>query len=410
MMRPEDLLRQIRLGEDSLIEFKQVFMSGDRVTAPRRDDFADELAGMANGAGGTVVLGVEDKTREIVGIPLDRLDAVEAWTREICNDSITPPLDAVIRKTELPGISGAPAPVICVDVSRSLFVHRSPGGYFRRIGSSKREMNPDALARLFQERSQSRVIRFDESPIPNTSPDDLDDALTARFLRQDAPISEDMPRKLRVVAEDELGAPRITVAGALLCCAEPGRWMRHAHIQAVRYTGERQDVNYQEDAQDFAGPLDVQVLDALRFVRRNMRVSATKAVARRDVPQFSLRAVFEALVNAVAHRDYSISGAKIRLHIFGNRLELYVPGSLAGGLTLDSMRLRQYSRNELIVSLLARCPVPGLSGAERSRMMEIRGDGVPIIKDESRALSGREPLYEMIDDNELRLTIWAAEA
>ena len=95
MMLPEDLLRQIRLGEDSLIEFKRVFLSGDRVTDPKRADFADELAGMANGAGGTVVLGVEDKTREIVGIPPDRLDAVEAWTREICNDSITPPPDAV---------------------------------------------------------------------------------------------------------------------------------------------------------------------------------------------------------------------------------------------------------------------------------------------------------------------------
>ena len=410
MMQSEDLLRQIRLGEDSLIEFKRVFTSGDRVTEPRRADFADELAGMANGAGGTVVLGVADRTREIVGIPLKRLDAVEAWTREICNDSIAPPLDALIIKMELPGIYGDPAPVIRVDVPRSLFVHRSPGGYFRRIGSSKREMAPDALARLFQERSQSRIIRFDESPVPNTSPDDLDEALTARFLRQDAPVSEDMLRKLRVVAEDELGSPRITVAGALLCSAEPGRWMPHAHIQAVRYTGERRDVNYQEDAQDFAGPLDAQVIDALSFVRRNARVAATKAVERRGVPQFSERAVFEALVNAVAHRDYSIAGARIRLHIFADRLELCAPGALAGTLAPDSMRLRQYSRNELIVSLLARCPVPVPGGAERSRMMERRGDGVPIILDESRELSGRFPLYELIDENEMRLTIWAAEA
>ena len=410
MMQSEDLLRQIRLGEDSLIEFKRVFTAGDRVTGPRHADFADELAGMANGAGGTVVLGVADRTREIVGIPLERLDAVEAWTREICNDSIAPPLDALIIKMELPGIYGDPVPVIRVDVPRSLFVHRSPGGYFRRIGSSKREMAPDALARLFQERSQSRVIRFDESPVPNTSPDDLDDALTARFLRQDAPVSEDMLRKLRVAAEDELGAPRITVAGALLCSAEPGRRLPHAHIQAVRYRGERRDVNYQLDAQDFAGPLDAQAMDALRFVRRNTRVSAAKAVARGDVPQFSERAVFEALVNAVAHRDYSIAGARIRLHIFADRLELYVPGSLPNTLTPDSMRLRQYSRNELIVSLLARCPVPGSDGAARSRMMERRGDGVPIILDESRDLSGRFPLYELIDDNELRLTIWAAEA
>ncbi len=409
MMRREEIIDQIRLGDNSPAEFKQVFTAGNRVTKPRLDDFADELAGMANGGGGTAILGVEDRTREIVGIPLDRLDAVETWAVEICTDSITPPMDAIIRKMELPGISGAPTPIICVDVPRSLFVHRSPGGYFRRIGSSKRELPPDALARLFQERSQSRVIRFDESPIPNTSPNDLDMALTARFLRQDAPVSEDALRKLRVVAEDELGEPRITLAGALLCSAEPSRWLPHAYIQAVRYAGERRDVNYQLDAQDFAGALDSQVMDALRFVRRNTRVAATKAVGRRDIPQYSDRAVFEALVNAVAHRDYSIAGARTRLHIFGNRLELYVPGALANTLTTDSMHLRQYSRNELIVSLLARCPVPESGGAGRSRMMEIRGDGVPIIKDESRELSGRFPEYEMIDDNELRLTIWASE-
>ena len=83
--------------------------------------------------------------------------------------------------------------------------------------------------------------------------------------------------------------------------------------QAVSYVGERADINYQSDAQDFAGPLDSQVMGALRFVQRNMRVAAVKTIGRGDLPQFSLRAVFEALVNAVAHRDYSVHGARIRL-------------------------------------------------------------------------------------------------
>ena len=68
--------------------------------------------------------------------------------------------------------------------------------------------------------------------------------------------------------------------------------------------------------------------------------------------------MFEALVNAVAHRDYSMAGARVRLHIFKNRIRLYVPGSLANTLTTDSMHLRQYSRNELIVSLLPRAESP----------------------------------------------------
>ncbi len=140
-----------------------------------------------------------------------------------------------------------------------------------------------------------------------------------------------------------------------------------------------------------------------------MSVRATKGIGRAERPQYSDRAVFEALVNAVAHRDYSMAGARIRLHMFRNRIELYVPGSLANTLTTDSMADRQYCRNELIVSLLARCPVAE-DGLARRYMMERRGDGVPIILDESRDLSGRYPEYRMIDDSELRLIIWAAGA
>ncbi len=86
--------------------------------------------------------------------------------REVCNDSIKPPIPVRVYRMELPDETGALRAVLKVDVSRSLFVHKSPGGYFHRHGSSKREMPPDLLARLFQERSQARVIRFDEQSVP----------------------------------------------------------------------------------------------------------------------------------------------------------------------------------------------------------------------------------------------------
>lgn len=180
-----DLARRIRLGEDSALELKQVSVAGSRVTAPSRNDVADELGAFANGRGGQLVLGVDDTTRTVTGIPLDALDVVETWVHEICNDTLKPPLDATIRKIELPTPAGDLLPVLLVAVESSLFVHKSPGGYFRRLGSSKREMAPDLLARLFQERSQSRMIRFDESAVPGTGPSDLDYGLTRRFLRED---------------------------------------------------------------------------------------------------------------------------------------------------------------------------------------------------------------------------------
>ena len=410
-----DLARRVRLGEDSMLELKAVRVAAGRVADPGRREFADELAAMANGKGGTLVLGVDGKTRRIEGIPLAELDAVEGGVREICNDSVKPALDAAILKQELEDDSGELVPIIVVEVPRSLFVHEGPGGYFRRIGSSKRKLAPEALARLFQERSQTRLIRFDESIVPGTGLSDLQYSLAHRFLRStdglpaDASFSDevlDTLRKLCIVA-DEDGQARLTLAGALLCTEEPLRWLPHAYIQAVGYAGDRIDTEYQTDARDIGGPLDEQVGEALDFVRRNMLVRAAKLTARADRPQFSERAVFEALVNAVAHRDYTLAGARIRLHMFGDRLELYVPGGLTNTLATDSLHLRQSSRNEVIVSLLARCSAP--SGIGRTRLMDVRGDGVPIILAECEKLSGRLPEYSLIGENELRLVIPAAE-
>ena len=410
MMERDELIRHIRLGEDSILELKRVLLAGSRVTSPKRNEFADELGALANGWGGTFVLGVEDKSRDVIGIPMNQLDAVETWVREICNDSIVPPIDVLIRKVELPGAGGGLVTVICGEIDRSPFVHKSPGGYFRRIGSSKREMAPELLARLFQERSQSRVIRFDESVVPRTTPDDLDGELTVRFMLEDSledGIQRNAARKLRLMAEDDDGVARLTFAGVLLCTRQPQRWLPYAYVQAVSYAGERTDVNYQTDARDIGGPLDEQVAGALHFVRKNMLVRATKTTGRTDRPQFSERAVLEALVNAVAHRDYSMAGSRVRLHMFGDRLELYIPGALANTLTPDTLHLRQANRNELIVSLLARCPAP--AGLGRVNLMDRRGDGVPIILNDSSALSGRRPEYTVLDESELQLVIWAAE-
>lgn len=113
------------------------------------------------------------------------------------------------------------------------------------------------------------------------------------------------------------------------------------------------------------------------------------------------------------HRDYSIRGSRIRLHLFPDRLELHVPGALANALTVDALDSRQYVCNDLIASLLGRLGVP--TSAQTApvlgvrRYLERRGDGVPIILERSEQLSGRRPVYELIAESELKLTIFAAE-
>jgi len=100
----------------------------------------------------------------------------------------------------------------------------------------------------------------------------------------------------------------------------------------------------------------------MAFLHRNQRVAATKEPQRIEVPQFSIRAVFEAVVNAVAHRDYSIHGSKIRIFLFDGRLEIFSPGALPNTVSVESLSLRQATRNELLTSLLAECPVDATAG------------------------------------------------
>jgi predicted HTH transcriptional regulator len=308
----EDLLAQIRLGEDSRLELKAVKFRGDRVDGPHPDGLADELTAFANSTGGVLVLGVDERTRLPHGMSPEELTRLEHWLQGIFTDRIKPPLLGRIEKGELPGDDCNPAPVPKIDIPRSLYVHESPNGHFYRIGSSKRRMSTEYIIRLGQQRSQTRMIRFDEQPIVQAPLEALDHPLYERFrtprTRND---TLDFLRKLGMVAADDQGIEHPTVSGILVACREPRDWMPTAFVQAVAYRGTSPaetdgNLPYQLDARDISGPLDEQVREACRFVARNMKVSAVKDLGRKDIPQYDLTAVFEAVVNAVAHRDYSV--------------------------------------------------------------------------------------------------------
>lgn len=407
------LLERIRLGEDTFLELKEVRFKEGKVAAPGRSALADELAAMANDKGGVCLLGVDD-SKDIIGIPVERLDAVEALVSEVCNDSCKPPLSPTIERLNLPTVTGETVAILKVTVERSLFVHKSPGGYFHRVGSSKREMPQELLARLFQQRSQVRMIRFDEQIVPGASAEDLHDDVLPRFVSERATDERIVVmRKLGLIREDDHGTWRPTVAGVLFGTEDPTRWMPNAYVQAVTYKGssvvpDSGSELYQLDAKDITGPLHAQVGEACKFVYRNMTMAARKSAGREDVPQYDMGAILEALVNAIVHRDYSIHGSKIRLRLFADRLELYSPGGLPNSLDIESISERQSTRNEALASMMARCTVPDFEWLDTARktMMDRRGEGVPIILSASEALSGKRPEYELIRDSEVKLTIY----
>ena len=240
-----------------------------------------------------------------------------------------------------------------------------------------------------------------------------------------------------LAGRDSHGDWHPTAAGLLMASDQPQEHRGAAFFQAVAYRVTR-PVSPGGGipllaTEDITGPLDRQIDVACDFVRRHMRVSAHRDsdgrnLDLRHVPRgagaaitpagsaaglsaycrYAMRAVFEAVTNAVAHRDYTMRGSRIRLRLFDDRLELFVPGALVGTMTPDSLAFRQSSRNSVLISALARCPVLGDDAGPRQTIMDKRGEGVSIILDESEALSGRRPEYRLLDQSELLLTIYAA--
>ena len=167
---------------------KSVHFRQGKISGPHADGLADELACFANSSGGVTILGIDDETHEPQGLSQDQVNVLEYWVQSICNDRVKPPLMCRIEKLKLVRKDGSRAPIVKIDIPKSLFVHESPNGHFYRIGSSKRKMTTEYIIRLGQQRSQARLIRFDEQAVTNAATKDLDQALYQRFR---TPLTEE---------------------------------------------------------------------------------------------------------------------------------------------------------------------------------------------------------------------------
>ena len=399
----EHIVHQLRLGEDSHWEFKQIEFAGNQPKSPSRHDLADEIAAFANSDGGVLLCGVTEKG-DVQDLSREQMDELERLLVDVCTDSIKPPIRPIILRQIINERA-----FLLVEVPQGHAQHDSPGGSYHRVGSSKRKMTSDERLRLAQRRSQARFLWFDKQAVPDTGFGTLDESLWKLLLSAEgATDPQSALEKMGLLSRGENGVRRATVAGVLLCSLAPEEWLPNACITATCYRGEDRTTG-QLDAQIIGGPLKRQITEAVAFAVRNMRVAAHKTPARADLPQYSEEALFEAVVNAVAHRDYSMKSSKIRLSMFEDRIEIQSPGSLPNNLTVEDMPHRQATRNELLTSLLGRVPASGIKGAGgRLFIMERRGDGVPIMRRETRELSGRLPEFRLIAESELCVTIPAA--
>jgi predicted HTH transcriptional regulator len=394
-----ELLSEIAAGEDMYLEFKEVVF---RNSAPRFTDeetrapeaIARVLCAFANAEGGVLIFGVS-KHREVVGVPSEKMDALEQWVVNVALHDCEPPVYIIPDRKLLPDARGTNHLCLKVDVPKSIYVHRTGGGrWMTRIGSHKMDLRPDQLARLMDRRRIGEP--FEERPVQAATLNDLDLGLFHEYCRRrfgpdDEGVSIDTEERLMnlKLAARLAGGPCVpTVVGLLLFGQPPiTRHLPGAYVDCVCYRGDVADANQQVDAKIFHGPVPEQIFDAVRFVLKWTPVAAEKShEGRKDRPAFSPRAVHEAIVNSVVHRDYQLVGSNVRVFLFSDRLEVSNPGGLHNTIRPEDLfaGCQPYRRNQALSGFLRdyESPITG------RYLMEARGEGFLMMVRETRRLGG----------------------
>jgi ATP-dependent DNA helicase RecG len=311
---------------------------------PRR--LAETLVAMANAHGGTLLLGVSPAGKP-TGLISPRGTQDRAVAAALMAD---PPLILPMPET-LP-----------VDGSELCVVHVPPGlphayslkgQYLTRTGKENRPLSTAELRSLLMARGPAS---FESLPVPDATQADLDEALVARYLERLAGLAA-TPSSAALLARGCLKATEQgdfvpTYAGLLLFGRIPQQFLPSAEIIAVRYAGSTMGDEFVRE--DIRGPLPEQIRRAEAFITANIRRGMRlRGFAREETTEYPLAVVREALVNAVAHRDYGLRGDGIRLLMFSDRLEVTSPGRLPGHVTLENLLDERFSRNEVIVQVLS---------------------------------------------------------
>jgi len=322
----KDLIKQ---GEGQTIEFKD-----DRIH-PR--SLAQTLAAFAAADGGVVLIGVADDG-SIPGVSnfkrvCDNL-VYEAAGRNHCEPQIQP---MGIEKVEIEDGKIVAAVTVPADFET---LHSVAGKYFLRIGSRNEPLTPRELRRLMFSRGE---VSFELLTDDRFDPKHIDKTLVGEFIRQ----RQKSGRSLHIGNEELLanigclvrkdGQYRPTNAGMLLFCQDPQLFILQSEVICVRFKGT--DVLEYIDRKDLSGPLPRMVEDAESFIRKHIKMGARIVGFRRvDYPEYPVEAVREIILNAVIHRDWSLTGQHIRIFMFDDRIEIHSPGKLMPGIAVEQLR------------------------------------------------------------------------
>ena len=416
---------KMTIEEVLAVEEMQVFDRKSVNIAPKV--LAIPIIAFANADGGTVAIGISDKTRRIEGVDYDiqKLNELLRVPFDFC----VPTVKVEIEKVQCIDFKGRENHVLLMHIEPSMEVHANQADeVFMRVGDKSKKL-------AFEERMQLMYDKgerfFEDKPVPEADIEDIDLAFVEKYIAQIGYSKTAMEylRENKGFIKEKNGKVQISSAAILLFGKNPQLYFPRARVRFIRYEGTEERVGTQMNViKDviFEGNILKMITDAVAYLDTQIKEKTYLGedglfVTEEEYPKFVRQ---EIIVNAVTHRDYSIRGTDIQIKMFDDRIVVESPGKLPGLVKTDNIRHTHFSRNPKIAEFLKvysfvkeygegvdrmckELEAVGLQDPEyrlNAFMLQttIRNstltDKKPRFGEENHGLVDKKPLFQVIDD------------
>lgn len=386
-MTIDEIKKIIQNGENSYIEFKE-----EEIKAK---ELAEEIVAFSNSEGGMILIGVDDEGN-IKGVKDDK---IEETVMNICRNNCIPHIIPLYESIE---VEGKRIAVITVPKGLNKPYYTADHKYYIRVGTTKRIASKEELLRLFE---ASGSLHFDISPVEGTSIKDLNiDIIRDYFMKYNTFDLFDEPEESveRILVNADIlkeadGRKLCTVGGLLVFGKNPEKHLPQNGVSFAHFKGN-EITDELIDKKIITGRIQDIAEQLMVVIKNNMLIpSVINGLKREDKEEYPAVVMREAIVNSLVHRNYSISGSKIRVFMFGDRIEFRSPGRLPNTVTIEKMKVGvSYARNPFLVKYM-----------ENMRYIDQLGRGIPMILKKMKEAGAKEPLL-MEQGEEFVLTIYKA--
>lgn len=393
-MLPEDLTELVNEIIHQKTEKQNIELKAAEKGCPSR--LYDTLSSFSNqDTGGILIFGIDETQNfKIVGV-YDLQDLQKKVTEQCLQ--MEPPVRAVFTVAEYDGVYICSAEIPGLDISERPCYYTGKGrlkGSYIRVGDADLPMTDYELYSLEAFRKH---LHDDERFVERASLEALDQDSVAAYMKQkkiDRPKFAQLPERMMYEMLNILRNGKPTLAALLNFGIYPQGYFPQLGITAIVVPGTaigdttEQDVRFLDNKR-IEGSLTTMVKEAIAFCVRNMKVRTVidrKTGERKDLNEYPIAAIREAVLNAVIHRDYSFytEGMPIQIDMFSDRMEIHSPGSLYGRMTVDQLGIAKTDIRNPALAVMA----------ESMTEAENRYSGIPTMRNEMKIYGLPAPKFE----------------